>query len=479
MFSFAAQMATSGGTAILTLYLVRALKPKGYGTFTIAVAISGLALVVADMGLASSGARYIAENRSDRGRVRELFGDALRIKLALSGAVAVILIIAAGPIASAYKVPGLAWAIRLLALSVIGQNVMMIVTSAFNALRRVSFNLVMIAGESLAETTASIALVLAGVGVAGAALGRAIGYLFGATLGVTLAVRMIGRVRLRGSDMTNKLLGYAGALVLIDAAFTLFNWVDVFVISAYKNTTAVGSFSAPMRVMVFLTYPGLALAAAVAPQFARTEHGSGAARSLMTAMRLLLIGHAAIAGIVLVWAKPIAHLLIGTGYPHSVAVFRWLTPFILLCGLAPLVSLSINYLGFAKQRLPIAVGTVILNAVIDLILVPRIGVVGGAIGTDVAYLGYVLGHILLARRTSDLRLGTLAFSASRCVLAGAAMAASLLLWGTNVSIPVLFLGGACGLAIYGLMLLVTGEVRVSEVLGLYRGVIGRFAASTS
>jgi O-antigen/teichoic acid export membrane protein len=478
-FSFAAQMVTSGGTAILTLYLVRALHPKGYGTFTIAVAISGLALVIADMGLASSGSRYIAENRTSISRVREVFGDTLRIKLALSGAIALILIAAAGPIASAYNAPGLAWAIRAIALSVVGQNVMMFATGAFNALRRVSFNVVMIAGESFAETTASIVLVVAGLGAGGAALGRAIGYVFGGTLGLALVVRTIGTVRLRASDLTRKLVGYAGALLLIDAAFTLFSWVDVFVISAYLNTSAVGSFSAPMRVMTFLTYPGLALAAAVAPQFARTERDSGAARNLNRAIRLLLIGHVAIAGIVLVWAKPIGHLLIGNGYAHSVAVFRALTPFILLCGIAPLVSLSINYLGFAKQRLPIAAGTVIVNLVIDLILVPKIGVVAGAIGTDVAYIGYVLGHVWLARRTSNLNLSEMTLSAARCLVAGAVMAASLLLWGTNVSIPILVLGGAVGLAVYGVMLLASGEVRVAELLGLYRGVVGRFAPSTS
>jgi O-antigen/teichoic acid export membrane protein len=478
--SFAAQMVTSAGTAVLTLYLVRSLGPEGYGTFVLAVAVSGLAIVAADMGLASSAARYIAERRTQRARVREVFGDALRLKLALAGSIAVVLVLIAGPISSWYATPSLVWPVRAIAIAVVGQSVMGLAGATFNALRRVSQNLLMTAGESFVETTASIALVVIGTGATGAAFGRAIGYVCGATGGVLLVARTIGRPRLRASSISRNLIGYAAALVLIDAAITLFNQVDVFVIGAYLNTAAVGAFEAPMRLTTFLAYPGLALAAAVAPQFARSGDQTPPAALLATAIRLLLIGHAAVAAIVLVWARPIAHLLFGNGYADSPAVLRGLTPFILLAGIAPLVSLSINYLGHARKRLPIAVGTVLANLVIDLLLVPRIGVVGGAIGTDVAYVGYVLGHLWLGWRDFDLSLRRLTTSAARCLLSAAVMAGSLALWGTeSVPTPLLILGGACGLALYGLMLLGTRELAGSEIVGLYRSLAGRFAGPSS
>jgi O-antigen/teichoic acid export membrane protein len=474
-FSFAAQMATSAGTAILTLYLVRALGPKGYGTFALAIAVSSLAMVAADMGLASSAARYIAESRDQRARVREVFGDALRLKLILAGSIALVLVLAAAPISSLFGTSSLVWPLRAIAVAVLGNNVMALVGATFNALRRVSQNLRMVVGESLVETTASIALVVAGAGVTGAALGRGLGYVCGAAGGLVLLARTIGRPRLRASSISRNLLGYAVALVLIDAAFTLFNQVDVFVIGAYLNPAAVGAFQAPMRLTTFLSYPGLALAAAVAPQFARSGEPTSAAATLATAIRLLLIGHAAVAGIVLVWARPIAHLLLGNGYPNSAAVLRGLTPFILLTGIAPLVSLSINYLGHARERLPIAVGTVLANLAIDLVLVQRIGIVAGAIGTDVAYIAYVFGHLWLCRREAGLSLRRLTATALRCLLAAAVMAGSLVLWGTkSVSIPLLILGGGCGLAIYGLMLLATREVTGAEIVGLYRSLAGHF-----
>lgn len=478
IFSFAAQMATATGTAVLTLYLVRALRPHGYGTFALAVAVAGLALVAADMGLGYSAARYIAESRTERARVRAVFGDALRLKLVVAGSVTVVMILAAGPISSAYGAPGLAWPLRVIAFSVLGQSVMAFESGTFNAVRRASPNVVLVASESLVETVVSIGLVLLGLGVVGAALGRSIAYLFAAGFGLVLVTRIIGRPALRASTISRMLIGYAGALVLINAALTLFNYVDVFVIGAYLNTSAVGSFEAPMRLTAFLAYPGLALAAAVAPRFARTGDRATASAALSRAIRLLLIGHAAVAAVVLVWADPITRLLLGSGYPQSAAVLRTLTPFILLAGIAPLVTLSINYLGLARRRLWIAVGTVLLNLGIDLVLVPRIGVVGGAIGTDAAYIGYVAGHLWICWAESDLAVRRLTMSAFRCLLAAAAMAGSLVLWGTHsVALPQLILGGACGLAIYGVVLLATGEVRGNDVTGAYRALAGLFAGS--
>jgi hypothetical protein len=97
---------------------------------------------------------------------------------------------------------------------------------------------------------------------------------------------------------------------------------SLFVIGGCLDTAAIGAFEAPMRMCTSLSYPGLALAAAIAPHFARTGQGASGAPQLAKAIRLLLIGHAAVAGIVLVWAGPIAHVLLGGGYPHSEAVLR-------------------------------------------------------------------------------------------------------------------------------------------------------------
>jgi heme-degrading monooxygenase HmoA len=72
---------------------------------------------------------------------------------------------------------------------------------------------------------------------------------------------------------------------------------------------------------------------------------------------------------------------LGPGYEESADVLRALTPYVFLAGLAPLVSLAVNFLGEARRRIPIALGAVAVNVAIDVTLIPRIGIVAGAIGT--------------------------------------------------------------------------------------------------
>ena len=64
-----------------------------------------------------------------------------------------------------------------------------------------------------------------------------------------------------------------------------------------------------------------------------------------------------------------------------------------------------NYLGAARKRVPLAVVALAVNAIIDIILIPKIGIVAGAIGTDVAYAIWVPAHLLILRQLIGLPLG--------------------------------------------------------------------------
>ena len=138
-------------------------------------------------------------------------------------------------------------------------------------------------------------------------------------------------------------------------------------------------------------------------------HGSPAAGetpdsgAFQVAFRVILLFQAALIAPVLVSAPPIADLLFGDEFAKSAEVLRWLAPFVFLSGLAALVSLGANYLGLARRRVPIAIAAVLINIVVDLALIPTVGVIGAAIGTSLAYTIYVPGHVWLCWRWLDLR----------------------------------------------------------------------------
>jgi O-antigen/teichoic acid export membrane protein len=409
VFALAAQGASALFTAGLTIFLVRRLGPSEFGVFALAFGIGTLLVLPADFGLSQATARFLAERRSDRRAAAAVLAGGFRLKLVASILVAAALFALAGPIAAAYGTPRLAWPLRGMALALLGHSTMMLYSNAFVALGRIAVNFKTVLSESAIETGASIGLVLLGGGAAGAAFGRAIGYGCGALIALALAARLLGpgTLRLRGDvgdegDVgRRRLAGYAGALFIVDTAYTALGQIDVLLIGALLSTTSVGLFQAPWRLSVPLHYPGMALALSIAPRMARRPESGGEPRGLdefVRGMRLLLLFQLPVAIAMLVLAAPAADLVLGPGYGHSAAVLRALAPFVFLSGFAPLVSITVDYLGEARRRIPIAIATLAVNGAFDLVFIPKIGVVAGAIGSTIGYLVYVPGHLWLCRR---------------------------------------------------------------------------------
>lgn len=451
----------------LTVYLVRALGPDGYGEFALALALGLPFLLLSDFGLTQSAARFVAEHRSSLGAVADLLSDALRLKLFGGLVICVALCALAGPIAEAYDEPGLVWPLRGVALAVFAQGMMAFWGTAFVALRRVSLNLRVAFAESSAEVGASVALVALGTGATGAAFGRAFGFGFGALVALVLIYRLLGpnAVAVRGSSRghTRRVARYAGAMLIIDGAYSALAYASPLVIGALLGATQVGLFQAPFRLALGLTLVGLAFANGVAPRMSRAGHGPDV-KGFLIAVRYLLILQTLFAIPILVWAEPISHLVFGSDYGGSVEVLRALAVFVFVAGFAPIFAVSVNYLGEARKRIPIAIAAVLIILTVDLALIPEIGIIGAAIGEDVAIVFYTGAHLWICRRIVRLPLRPLAKTFLRTLLAGAGMAAVLLALETsNVTLPALVASGVAAMAVFAAALLMLGEISRAEL----------------
>lgn len=465
-FSLLAQITGAVFTAGLTIFLARKLGSEGYGVLSLAMSVVGLVALFADFGIANSVARFVAEDGGDRARVASVLADGLRLKLIASITVAVLMFGLAGPIASAYGIPALVWPIRGIAVALFGQSLMMM-GAVFAASARVDLEWRTALSESATEVLASVGLVLAGAGATGAAFGQAIGYLVGGGMTVLLLARMFGPEALplgtRFGAHTKAIAAYASVLLIIDGAYTAFSQIDVLIIGSYLGATAVGVFSAPMRLIAFLAYPGAAIAAGVAPRLARGPRAEPNIPAFMAGLRLLMVVQSAITAFVLGWAPLFVEIGFGSEFAKSAAVLRALAPYVFLLGFGMLVSLSANYLGEARRRLPVAIVTVVVNLTLDLLLVPRIGVLGGCVGTDVAYAVYAPAQLVICQRVLRLDLRPAAYTFLRTTLAGGVLTGLLFVFGDSLThlwqIPV---GGVVGVSGFAAVLLLTGEITTAE-----------------
>jgi O-antigen/teichoic acid export membrane protein len=307
-------------------------------------------------------------------------------------------------------------------------------------------------------------------GATAAAFGRAIGYVAGAIFGFVLLMRLLGRhtVRARtGGPTGRQLAAYAGALLLVDSAYAVFTQVDIIIVGAIVNTTAAGIYGAPIKLTVLLSYPGLSISNAISPRLARHVSEKPDVTALLGGLRLLSYVQAFMAAVLLVWAEPIVDLVLGAGYEDSVGVLRILSGLVLFSGLGPLASLSVNFLGEARRRVPITVTCVVLHVVGTVVLVNAIGIEGAAISVDIAYGVYVLAHLRICSQLLDFSLRPLARTTLSAVAAGAVLALVLFAFGTDdLSVFDWVAGLALGTVAFLIAVVVSRGATRAELVGL-------------
>lgn len=449
--------------AILLLGLTRVLGPDDYGLFALAVGVGTLAMLPSDFGLSAAAGRFVAERRGDPAGIARMAADAMRLKLVLSGAVSVVLAAAAPAIAAAYGEPGLTLPIVATAAALFCQSVFTLVVNIFVSMGRVSMQTVLYGGESALELLLVLGAALLGGGAGGAAFGRAGAFGLGALAGAYAMVRLLGRgalPRRRPAEPGTKLLAYSAALFVVEGTWAIFVSIDLLLIGAYLTSADVGQFQAPQRLMAFVLLAGAAAATAVAPRVARHADEDQATPALILALRALLVLGIPAAAVCAVWADPLVQVALGPEFAPSAEVLRALAPWLVMSLLAPLVTLSLNFLGQARKRIPIVLIALAINTVLDILLIPRIGIVAGAIATGVAFAFYLGAHLVLLRRELDLDLRPVAATAVRAAVAASCLAGVLALAGTGAGLaPWRLLVAGCGAGVlYLAVLLVLGEV---------------------
>jgi len=462
----AVQLTSYAFTAALTLFLVRRLSPHGYGLLSFATAIGGLLSFPADFGISQSAARFIAENRADRAVVGRIIGCAVQTKLVIGGLVSLALFAASNVIASAYGEPALTWILRVVSIAILAQGLTSLLSYALIALGRTAQNMRVVLSQSIVEIAATVSLVLLGAGAVGAAFGRALSYVCAAAVATWVVVCVLGRgtvrIRAESGPWRGRIVRYGGVLVIVDSAYALFGQIDVLLVGAFLTPTAVGLFSAPLRLIPLLQLPAVAVSAGVSPRMAGAQR-ERAPDAFVAGLRYVSVLQAALVAPLLIWAGPIVELLFGPAYGDSADVLRALTPFAFLLGFGTLLSMTANYLGQARPRIVVAVVTTMINVVVDVVLIPRIGIVGGAVGTDLAYAFYAPAHLWICRRAVDFPIRPVIGALVRALGASAVMALVLLAFGTSPSNVALVAGLLAGSAAFTGVLIASRAITVSEI----------------
>ncbi len=478
-FALASQIATASFTALLTIVLVRVLGPEDYGVFALALSVASLVFLPADFGISQSTARFVAEHRGQRDQVAEVMADGLKLKFISSGVICVILFALRGADRERLQRPRADLAAARRGAGAVRPEHDGLLPDRIRGDRARPAQPApgVLESPPSRPAPASPSCWPAPVSWAPPSDARSATRSARRSRSIWRGTPSGARaISLRGSPAgrLRQIAAYAGALLIIDAIFGALTQIDILLIGAILGTSAVGIFQAPARLITFLHYPGLALSAAVSPRLARGVEGPNV-QAFQAGIRYLMILQGLLVVPTVVWAAPITDLVLGSEFAESAEVMRALAPLTFLFGIAPIVSVAVNYLGEARRRIPIAIAALIVNFVVSFVLLKEIGVVGGAIGADAAYLIYVPAHFWICQRMIGLQVRPVLVTLARTLVAAGAMALAMLAFGYNeLSLLDWFAGGAAGVVAYCVALLLTGEVSRSEMASIRRALAARF-----
>jgi O-antigen/teichoic acid export membrane protein len=470
------------GSAVATAYLARKLEPNGYGLFALVSAITSVLALIADCGLSQSSARFLAENVSNTRAQRAILCQGLLLKALLvcvAGVVFWYLIPTLSIVLGAPRLADLSLLILFLLVFAEGGRW---VQKTFEGLGRVDVYAIALVAQSVVYPILAILFVWIGWGVAGALTGLLAASGICLALAVVLVKRLLWGTRAPGpvssepitshGQWRERILRYTVPLAFITAGSYVFQQSDFLLIQYFVGSSAVGFYHVQFRVISLLLIPAAVLAAAVAPSFsARAERSTNVPSLLRQCLRFLLLLYVPAAVGVFVMADTLVEVIFGSRYLAAVGILRvFALCFLPARALGSLVSLILNYQGRASYRAKIVGIAAVVNIALNIFLIPRFGILGAAVATQITYLPVVALYLVQLRREIAIDWRAVSGDAARIV-------AAALLMGFVVWIVGRFLGSSLyelcflpilGVLVFGVVIHRFGLVQIEDVVRLRR-----------
>lgn len=385
---------------LLTRYL---LDPGGYGLLSLALSIVAVAQLFADLGLARSAARYVAEfKESDPSQVPHIVRSTLQYRLLLIAIVGSALLLGHDLIVALLDEPELEYLLLVGIALLAFRSLMLFSTTLFQGFNAVEYSALITIVNNVGRVGFVVAFVLLGGGVIGALAGytisAAVATLIGLTVLYTRFYRTFDPADAPEDRLRRRIAEYSIPLTASRSASVIDKRVDVLLIGFFLTPAAVGIYTLAKQLTEFVTAPAGSVGFAVSPAYGEDKANDRldrAARTYETTIRyVLLLYIPAVVGLLLV-AEPVILHVFGVEYAGAVPVVRILSVFVLFQAVTNVTTQALDYLGRARYRAVTKSVTSIANFGLNVLLIPIFGIAGAAGATVLTYGIYTIANVYL------------------------------------------------------------------------------------
>lgn len=376
-------------TSVLT---ARYLGPAGKGILAVVTTVNGVALQFGNLGLGSASTYFVA---NDRNLISRVFAILVYSSVFIGGVVSISVLI------TTWAFPGFLGEVPRLLLWIglaplvfqffllFGQSLLM----GLEQFNRVY--LLDILNSSLIVGVGLVVLVWLRAGIASY-------FIFSSILAILMGVLALGFVRsyhgmVREFDdiLFKRMMGYSAKAYIATLLSFLVLRSDIFMVNYYLGVDDVGVYSIAVRfgdvLYILPTTIGMVLFPKVASM--NTDSWRFTLRVLAVTAFMML----GICGMAAFLSSPLILLLFGQPFMGAREAFLWLLPGIWCLSLSTVIM---NF--FAGKGMPVITVVTplvafLLNIVVNLILIPRYGIVGASLSSTAAYSLWLVLNFVYAR----------------------------------------------------------------------------------
>ena len=397
-------LARFGGFVLLPIYLAL-MSQSEYGLVALVTSIVGFLNILYRLGLDGALMRlHFDTGDEDR---PGLYRTLLALTIAVAAALSVALGVLVGPVFDTifFGVSFIPYGLLALALAFVG-SADYVPAIRYRATQQpgrfVAFNL----GSFAISSACSLALVVIGMGAAGALLGQLIGGAVMLVVAIAITVRPRGRTWLPQAIRPS--LRFSLPIVPHQVSTWSIRLSDRWLLGlllplpAMQRLEAIGAYSVGYQLGSLVSMVSTSFNAAWTPYLYRVGDGPRGPRIFRSVLTITAAGFAWLALALAALAPEIIAVIADPGYAVAAEVMPVIA-FGAACQAAYTMLVGIVFLRRQTGYLPAITGaSAVANIGLNVVLIPRLGVMGAAVTTLIAYLVFAALTYAFARRIYPL-----------------------------------------------------------------------------
>jgi O-antigen/teichoic acid export membrane protein len=266
---------------------------------------------------------------------------------------------------------------------------------------KIKFSSALYSVNKIGNVIFAVGFVLLGYGAIGALVGYLISYIIILSIGMTYLFYFRYRKYRTGKIepfLRRRIIQYSLPIAVTQSAHTLDHYIDRILLGFFIGPLAVAYYTVGKQVVQAIETPMSALGYTLSPTYSsqRAQDDVDTAANLYEtacAYGILLYIPAA-TGLILL-SEPGIQYVLGKEYLDAVPVLQVLAIYAVLQSITKLTGEGLDYLGRARARATIKGITALLNLILNLILIPLIGVVGAAIASVASFTLYAAFNVYI------------------------------------------------------------------------------------